>query len=324
MAEVQVPALVLARPILDALAWRAARRDEAPRRVALVTDGGSRMPTGALQSAGFTVAGLLGPDALESIAWAAEVGIGRAYADLAALLSDEIDAVAIDLPAPRCDVLLAAAAKADLHVLLISPRLGDLTVAGDAVLSLEESDLHHAVAFLGRADPGYVELGKALRQLGPATQLTARGWPAGGPPRAELVDLVRRWCGEIVAVCADPQAMPAASLGEDDPITLALLTETGATVLASERFAARQFDVLLTAITANGRAVLNGTSLTVTGEPTRTVGRAAAVDAVSFAARSLLGPDSVAAATVSDLLAAWRVLAAIEVSRVDGGWVELS
>ena len=321
----QVPSLVVARPILDAIAWRAARRDQAPERIALVTDGGSRMPTGALQAAGFTVAGLLGPDALESIAWAAEVGIGRAYADLSALLSDEIDAIAIDLPAPRCDVLLSAAAKADLHVLLVSPRLGDLAVAGEAVLSLEESDLHHAVAFLGRADPAYVELGQALRRLGPATQLTARGWPAGGPPRAELVDLVRRWCGEIVAVCADPAAMPAASLGDEDPITLALLTESGATVLASERFAARQFDVLLTAVTAAGRAVLTGTSLSVAGEPSRVVARAAAVDAVSFAARALLGTQSQpGAATVSDLVSAWRVLAAIELSRADGGWVELS
>lgn len=320
----QVPSLVVARPILEAISWRAARRDEAPQRIALVTDGGSRMPTGALSAAGFTVAGLLGPDALESIAWAAEVGVGRAYADLSALLSDEIDAVAIDLPAPRCDVLISAAAKADLHVLLVSPRLGDLTVAGGAVLSLEESDLHHAVAFLGRADPGYGELGGALRELGPVTQLTARSWPAGGPPRAELVDLVRRWCGEVVAVCADPAAMPAAALGADDPITLALLTESGATVLASERFAARQFDVLLTAVTAAGRAVLTGTSLTVAGAPTRTVARASAVDAVTYAAGALLRPsDRPAAGTLSDLLAAARVLTAVEASRVDGGWVEL-
>lgn len=318
----RVPALVTAQPLAAALARRAQRRTEGDPggRVALVTDGGSRVPAAALAAAGLEVAGLLGPDALESLAWAAEEGLPRAYADLPALLADDIDLVALDVPPPRSDTLLDAAVRAGLGVLVTVPRTEDPDRVVRALVDAEEADLPHTVAFTGRADPAYAAVAELLAGLGPMRQLTAAGWPAGGPPRAELVDLVRRWCGDVLAVCADPAAMPAPALGED-PVTLALLTETGTTVLVAERFGARQASCLLTLAGDGARLVLDGATLR-TPDGLLEVGRADPASAVRLAARGLRTRHN-GAASLHDLAVAGRVLAAVELSRQEGGWVEL-
>jgi hypothetical protein len=211
-----------------------------------------------------------------------------------------------------------------MHVLLTTPRFGDPDHLVPALLALEDDDLTHTVAFLGRADAAYTTLARQMGALGPLTQLTAVGWPAGGPPRAELVDLVRRLCGDIVAVCADAAEMPAPALGEDEPVTLAMLTESGTTVLASERFAAKQAGSLLTLVGTQARAVLTGRSLVLGGRAS-TVDRADATSALQLAGMALRDPEThPGAAGLADLIAAGRVLQAIERSRVDGGWIELT
>jgi hypothetical protein len=48
-----------------------------------------------------------------------------------------------------------------------------------------------------------------------------------------LVDVLRRWCGDVAAVCASANAMPARDLA-GSPVTLSLLMTSGATVLVSE------------------------------------------------------------------------------------------
>ncbi len=323
-----VPALLTAGPLEPARVWRADRRERQarPLRIALITDGGSRIAAGALAGAGLAVTGLLGPDALESLAWAAEEQLPGAYADLAALLADEVDAVALDVPPPRSDALLRAAARAGLEVLLTLPRTADAGALVEVLATLDDGDLGHAVAVTGRADPAYDRVTALLPRLGPVSQVTVAPWPAGGPPRTELVDLVRRWCGDVVAVCADPDAMPAESLGDESPVTLALLTERGATVLASERFGARQAACAITLIGADGRIVLHeSTLLAALGQRPlhgEQVGRADPAAALRLAAGGLADGDT-RAATLRDLLVAARVLAAVETSRTDGGWVEL-
>lgn len=322
----EVPILVTARPLMPVLAARAEQRatGRTGRRVALVTDGGSRVPATALAAAGLQVTGLLGPDALESLAWAAEEGLPRAYADLAALLADDVDAVAVDVPPPRSDALLDACVRAGLGVLLTVPRTTDPTRVIAVVVAAEDADLPHAVAVTGRADPAYDDVAALLADAEPLQQVTAAGWPAGGPPRAELVDLVRRWCGEIVAVCADPAAMPAPALAEDLPVTVALLTEAGTTVLAAERFGARQSGCTLTLVGPGTRIVLAGTTLHTEGG-SRPVQRADPAGGVRLAARGLQRRTAGAAgaADLHDLAVAGRVLAAVEESRTEGGWVEL-
>lgn len=60
-----------------------------------------------------------------------------------------------------------------------------------------------------------------------------RGWPPGARAAAELVDLVRSWCGPVVAVAAHPDALPAGRLPDGGDVSWALLTDSGATVLVS-------------------------------------------------------------------------------------------
>jgi hypothetical protein len=68
-------------------------------------------------------------------------------------------------------------------------------------------------------------------------QCTVRGWPRGSVQAAELVDLARTWCGEVVGVIAAPATLPAAQLAEGVPVAWALLHEGGATTLVSHEHA---------------------------------------------------------------------------------------
>jgi hypothetical protein len=70
-------------------------------------------------------------------------------------------------------------------------------------------------------------------ELGPPAQLTVRGWPTGAAPTAELLDVVTRWCGDVVAVCASPDELPARELPGGATVRWALLTSSGATVLVA-------------------------------------------------------------------------------------------
>ena len=60
-----------------------------------------------------------------------------------------------------------------------------------------------------------------------------RGWPRGAAAAAELVDLVRAWCGDVVAVAAAPAGCPPRALPGGEPVAWALLTARGSTVLVA-------------------------------------------------------------------------------------------
>lgn len=340
---VVVPELVGRRDLADGRAFRAERRErrrdrpQLPLTVALVTDGARADTAPVLRECGADVVGLLGPDALESLAWAGEAGAGRAYADLVALLCDDVEAVVVEVAPPLADVVVRQAARAGLHLLLATPRLSDPEAAREAAELAEAADITHVVAMDTRAWPAALQVRSLVPGLGQLRQLTVLGWPAAaaGVARAELVDLVRGWCGDIVAVCADPAAMPAPQLAPGAPVTLALLTAAGVTVLVAERVGARREAAVLSLTGKQGRVVVQGgavrrqdgagrvTTLAEAAPPRTTrIGLAdAAYDLLR--ATEFDDPGLVRGATLRDLLPLARVLQAVETSRTAGGWHEL-
>jgi len=91
-----------------------------------------------------------------------------------------------------------------------------------------------AVAFVQRWEPWALTVAAALPLVGtPVLQATVRGWPRGGAAAAELVDLARAWCGDVVSAVAAPAPLPAATLGDGLPVAWSLLHAGGATTLVS-------------------------------------------------------------------------------------------
>ncbi len=173
----------------------------------------------------------------------------------------------------------------------------------------------------------------SVSSLGRITQVTVLAAPAGPSGRAEIIDLVGRWCGEVIAVCAHPAAMPAASLAADAPVTLALLSSNGATVLVNERPGGRLDTATITICGTDGRIVVQGRRvLRQDWDGTRDLlmrdvpgVRPGLVEATYDVVRVTELNDSalVRGATFYDLLTIARLLASADVSRAGGGWVEL-
>jgi len=334
-----VPELVGPRDPVAAQAWRerrrAARRQD-PRQpivTALVTDGSERLTAALLREAGMDVVGLLAPEPLESLAWAAEAGAARAYADPAALLSDDVEAVCIELAPPASDLIAQRAAEAGLHVLLVRAVTADPEALRAVADVAEDADLAHVVAFDDRAWAAALHVQDLVPALGRLTQLTVVGAPSGPVGRAEILDLAVRWCGDVLAVCADPAGMPARMLTSGAPVTLALLTSSGATVLVHERMGGTLADATFTLCGEAGRVVVEGRRVRRADEagvrtewmPAPVSERPGLVEATCDLVRAveLDDPAMVRGATVHDLLAVARLQDAARRSREAGGWVEL-
>jgi predicted dehydrogenase len=346
--DVQVPTVVAGADPRPAKIWRTRRRQErrhpgpgtlagvTPLSIALVTDGTDPHTAMMLRAAGAHVTGLLGPEPFESLAWSAASDVQRAYVDLQAVLSDEVEAVCIDLAPPGSDALLSAAVHGGMDVLLASPRYGSSELLGRHTAQATEADVAHCVAFDTRAWPSARFVENNLASVGQTSQITVLGCPSGDVGRAEIVDLVMRWCADVIAVCAHPGTMPADQLGPGAPVTLALLTETGATALVSEQDDAALAQMHVTVVGTTGRYVLRGskvqhqdgggiTSLPMPPMPGgRRPGLLAAVHELAHEA-GFGAPPSTAphGATLRDLLAVARVLEAAETSARYGGWIEL-
>ncbi|WP_007517008.1 Gfo/Idh/MocA family oxidoreductase [Pseudofrankia saprophytica] len=336
-----VPELVGPRDPMVARAWRerqrAARRLADPARLpvvtALVTDGSERATAALLREAGLEVVGLLAPEPLESLAWAADIEAPRAYADLVALLSDDIEAVCIELAPPASDLIAQRAAEAGLHVLMVRAVTDDPAALRAVADVAEDADLAHVVAFDDRAWPAAWHVQESVPTLGRLTQMTVVGAPSGPLGRAEILDLTVRWCGDVLAVCADPEVMPARRLTETAPVTLALLTASGATVLVHEQMGGTLDEATFTLCGERGRIVVEGRRVRLADhDGVRTVwtpapasDRPGLVEAAYDLVRAVeLGdPAMVRGATVHDLLTVTRLRDAARRSRDSGGWVEL-
>jgi hypothetical protein len=189
------------------------------------------------------------------------------------------------------------------------------------------------VALNGRAWPAARHVQASTSSLGRITQVTVFAAPSGSSGRAEIIDLIVRWCGEVIAICAHPDAMPAPSLTVDAPVTLALLSSSGATVLINERPGGRLDTATITICGTDGRMVVRGRR--VLRQDTdgtrdlliRTIPgiRPGLVEATYDVVRvtELNDPGLVRGATFHDLLTVTRLLAAADTSRVSRGWIEL-
>jgi hypothetical protein len=178
------------------------------------------------------------------------------YAGVEDLLADpSLDAVALD---GRDDLLarhLPLLLEQGLHVLLPGPApldpavLRDARAVRDPVFGSGPARLvdhpdrparsgaapaEVAVGLLERWEPWALTAAAAIPLVGtPVLQVTVRGWPRGVAAAAELVDLARSWCGDVVAVAAAPAPLPAAALGDGVPVAWSLLHASGATTLVS-------------------------------------------------------------------------------------------
>ncbi len=336
---VTVPELVVPGVLAEAIDWRERRRrvrrasPGLPVTMALVTDGRFTSTAALLRAAGVEVVGLLAPEPLESLAWAAEAEVPRAYAELVSLLSDKVECVCVEMEPPASDVIARHASEAGLHVLLARPHTADPEAVRAVADVAEDADLAHVVALDSRAWPAASHAVASVPTLGEIRQVTLLGAPAGETGRAEVVDLAMRWSGDVVAVCADPASMPADRLAPTAPVTLALLMSSGATVLVNELAGGELDTAVITLAGSRARVVVAGRTVRrqdedgvrewSLGEPSGP--RPGLVEATHDVLRAT-GPDDaglVRGATFHDLITLAKVLGAAELSQAAGGWIEL-
>lgn len=157
------------------------------------------------------------------------------YADLDDLLADEdLSAVALDGSDPLVARHLPAVLARGRSVLLAGPAPLDLDLLRASRERESAVTAFVAVALLERWEPWSMTVAAALQVVGtPVLQATVRGWPRGKDAAAELVDLARSWCGDVLSVSAAPAPLPASDLGEGLPVAWSLLHESGATTLVS-------------------------------------------------------------------------------------------
>jgi hypothetical protein len=177
------------------------------------------------------------------------------YAGIEDLLADAtLDAVALDGSDDLLARHLPTLLEHGLHVLLPSPAPLDpdllraaraveepaygatarLVRDADRPARSGEAPAEAVVALLQRWEPWAVTVAAALSLVGtPVLQATVRGWPRGVGAAAELVDLARSWCGDVVSVCAARAPLPADELGPGLPVAWSLLHASGATTLVS-------------------------------------------------------------------------------------------
>jgi hypothetical protein len=154
------------------------------------------------------------------------------YLDAGELLADgRVDCAVVDGTDPELAALLPRLRRAGLLVLLPTPAPLDVAVLHEAGTS-DRPEV--GVGLVRRWEPWLRTVTAALPLAGgPVLQASVAGWPTGAAEAAELADLVRGWCGEVVAVVAAPAALPAERLARGEPVDWALLCGDGGTVLVS-------------------------------------------------------------------------------------------
>ena len=314
--------------------WREERRllredGELPAlQLAVVTDGSDRALADQVRASGADIIGLLAPDALESLAWAAEAGADHGYSALDALAADAVEAACLDLPMGEACRVAGALLADGLSIVFARPHTPDCGALRELLDAASAGDTAAVAGLRTRSWPSVVEAGRLLGEIGELRQVTVIGWPGGREARAELCDVIRRTCGDVVAVCGGVAAMPVRELSPTDPVTLALLTAGGATVVASESSLYRYEDAQLTFIGSGGRVVLGFDEVRISvPSGVRTIaGLTPSAHPVQVAAEGLrdeLSGHPCAAAGLGDLLAAARIIELAATSYERDSWVEL-
>jgi hypothetical protein len=274
-----------------------------------------------LRAAGWRLRGALARGPFDEVADA-----GTAL-DLDQLLGDpRLDAVAVDGADAELAARLPQLRAAGLLLLLptAAPLDPELVRAARAVP--DAADV--AVGLLARWEPWALTVAAALPLVGaPPVQVTVRGWPRGPQAAAELVDLAASWCGEVVAVAAAPAPLPAADLPGGAPVSWALLTASGATVLVSSEGGPQEVRLSFPTVRLHagpaGARWSGGAELPLLPLPDRVppaLGAPPGLVATAAALTSALGGAPVPAdswpwpADLGDLLVAARVLEALRTS----------
>lgn len=292
----------------EARAARLARSPAAPPTMAVA----GAVDLAPLRAAGWSLRGVLSTDPYLDRLDAAT------YVEPTELLADPtIDAVAVDGEDRDLAALLPELRGSGLLLLLptAAPLDPDLVRAARAVRDAADA----AVGLVARWEPWAQVVTAALPLAGgPPLQVTVRGWPAGRQAAAELVDLVANWCGEVAAVVAAPGPLPATELPGGAPVSWAMLTASGATVLVSSAgdepvvrlsFAAARLEAGPAGVRWEGGAVL---ALPL-GSASGLVQTAAAL-AAATGGRDVLTETWPWPADLGDLLVVARVLEALRTS----------
>ncbi len=186
---------------------------------------GGGVDVAVLRAAGWSLRGVLSPLPYDDPLGAAT------YTSTAALLDDpRLDGVALDGADPDVAGLLPALRADGLLLLLPTPAPLEVSLLQEAVAA---DGGPAVVGLLRRWEPWARTVAAAQPMAGPPVQVTVSGWPRGVAHAADLVDLVSAWCGEVVAAVAAPAVLPAAALAGGEPVSWALLTSSGATVLVA-------------------------------------------------------------------------------------------
>ena len=102
-----------------------------PLQLALVTDGSDRGLAEMARAGGADVIGLLAPEALESLVWAAEAQADHGYSALDALAADAVDAACLDLPLAESCRVAALLLEDGVSVVLARPEMPDRATVRD-------------------------------------------------------------------------------------------------------------------------------------------------------------------------------------------------
>ena len=297
---------------------RAARLARSPVDPPTIAVAGAVDPA-PLRAAGWQLRGVLSTDPYaDRLDAATYVEAGEVVTDAA------LDAVSVNGDDPDLAVLLPELRGSGLLLLLptAAPLDPELVRAARAVPEAADA----AVGLVRRWEPWTRVVAAALPLAGgPPVQVTVRGWPRGRQEAAELVDLISGWCGGVAAVVAAPGPLPAAELPGGAPVSWALLTDSGATVLVSHEggptlvrisFAAARLEAGPAGVRWEGGARLPlpvETTWAPAGVAPGLVATAAAL-AAATGGRDIANTDWPWPADLGDLLVVARVLEALRSS----------
>ena len=249
---------------------------------------------------------------------------GRRYAGLDAVLADDgVRAAVLPAASPLAQALPDLLARG-LPVLLADAAPWDADLLRAARAAAGEADVAAAVALQARHTGWAALVAGALSGRRSPQQVTVRGWPRGPAAAAELVDLLRGWCGDVVAAAAAPAVLPADALPDGPRVAWALLTDRGTTVLVAHEGQVAQVRLSLppTRLLAGPDAVgwEGATTIAPAGREDPTVSAFAQAAAAGSAEPLELFPT---VARPADLVPVARVLAALRASARSEAWVEL-
>jgi hypothetical protein len=190
----------------------------------------------ALAEVGLAVTGVLAQDPFGPEPLAVPAAGTRVYADLPDLARGVADGAVRVVVLPARTPLAAALPEVvalGAAVLLPDPAPWDPGLVREARALADEGDVPVAV-LLRERHAGWVQgVRDGIAARPKPLQLAVRGWPRGPAAAAELIDLVRVWCGDIVSCAAAPARMPGQAFTTGEPVSWALLTEQAVTVVVA-------------------------------------------------------------------------------------------